>query len=314
MATKKSRLPKAVSEIARINFEGNVIPHSWYQHVKLSSGQPDLTAIIILAEIVYWYRPYQVLSETKGEPSYEKKFKGDMFQSAAGYYEKKFGLTKDQTRKALKRLEDLGLIRRELREITQRGVTMNNVMFIEPIASRIAVITYSSLNPNNDEQEQEQEHETKPEGCVTCSLAAAHSKTTPVQPAAALIFDFGLKDLSEYQRTQISANLAAVPNAQAVLDELNSNVIDGKVKARKPYIAYLKTLIARATRQDNEPFIATSDLPERRRKAAAVQRSQEESERKARERLSQTAKQPDKKHTEPPAAFKKFGKRAMEKL
>jgi hypothetical protein len=33
---KAKRLPKVVVEIARLNFEGNVIPHSWYQHIKLS--------------------------------------------------------------------------------------------------------------------------------------------------------------------------------------------------------------------------------------------------------------------------------------
>lgn len=124
-------LPAAVIEIGKIHFEGNIIPHPWYRHITFPSGKPDLPAIIILAEIVYWYRPYQTLNQC-GKPLLRKRFDGDMFQCSAAYYEKKFGLTKDQTRKALKRLEDGGYIRREYRDIVRQGIRMNCVMFVEP--------------------------------------------------------------------------------------------------------------------------------------------------------------------------------------
>jgi len=285
---KKPRLPKAVEEIARLNFEGNVLPHSWYQHIKLASGKPDLTAMIILSEIIYWYRPYEVLDEGSGKPRYQKKFKGDMFQSAAAYYEQKFGLTKDQARKALKRLDDLGLIRRELREIILRGVKMNNVMFVEPVPANIAKITYSSLAETEAPTDDSADDAAVAESCATCPLAAAATKPqdtpAPIGDAApALIFDYGLKDLTDKQRDQITTHLAGVPDAQAILDELNSNVLEGKVKARKPYISYLKTLIDRATGKAAEAFVPTSNLPERRRKAAALQRSHEANASRAQE-------------------------------
>ncbi len=111
--TDKSNLPAIVAEIGKIHFEGNIIPHPWYQRITLESGKPDLPAIIILAEIVYWYRPYQTLDK-RGKPILRKHFDGDMFQCTAAYFSSKFGLTKDQTRKALKRLEEGGYIRREL--------------------------------------------------------------------------------------------------------------------------------------------------------------------------------------------------------
>ena len=134
-------LTSTVIEIGKIHFEGNIIPHQWYQHIVLESGKPDLPAIIILAEIIYWYRPYQTLDKS-GKPLLRKHFDGDMFQCTAAYFESKFGLTKDQVRKALKRLEDAGYIRREYRDIVQQGILRNNIMFIEPISLAIMAITH----------------------------------------------------------------------------------------------------------------------------------------------------------------------------
>jgi len=137
-------LPAAVAEIGKIHFEGNIIPHSWYQRITLESGKPDLPAIILLAEIIYWYRPYQTLDK-RGKPLLRKHFDGDMFQCTAAYFVSKFGLTKDQTRKALKRLEDAGYIRREYRDIVQQGILRNCIMFVEPVPLAILAITHTAV-------------------------------------------------------------------------------------------------------------------------------------------------------------------------
>ena len=137
-------LPAAVIEIGKIHFEGNVIPHPWYQHIALPSGKPDLPAIIILAEIVYWYRPYQTLDH-HGKPLLRKRFDGDLFQCTAAYFESKFGLTKTQARRAITRLEDMGLIRREFRDVVMRGTLHNNITFIEPVPLAIMAITPPSV-------------------------------------------------------------------------------------------------------------------------------------------------------------------------
>ncbi|MBK8537864.1 MAG: hypothetical protein IPL59_23795 [Candidatus Competibacteraceae bacterium] len=39
-----------MAEIGQMHFEGNIIPHPWYQWITLESGKPDLSAIILLAE------------------------------------------------------------------------------------------------------------------------------------------------------------------------------------------------------------------------------------------------------------------------
>lgn len=134
-------LPLAVAEIGEIRFEGNIVPHRWYQQVTLPSGKPDMPAIAILSEIVYWYRPYQTLDK-RGKPLLRKHFDGDMFQCTAAYFSSKFGFTKDQVRKALKRMEDAGYIRREYRCIVQQGVLRNNITFIEPLPPAIMAITH----------------------------------------------------------------------------------------------------------------------------------------------------------------------------
>ena len=137
-------LPATVAEIGKIHFEGNIIPHSWYQRIMLESGKPDLPAIIILAEIIYWYRPYQTL--TKGGKSLLRKhFDGDMFQCSAAYFEKKFGLTKTQARRAIARLEEAGLIRREFRDVIVQGIMRNNIMFIEPLPLAVLAITHPGV-------------------------------------------------------------------------------------------------------------------------------------------------------------------------
>jgi hypothetical protein len=128
-----------VLEMGQIPLEGNLVPHSWFQHLKFHSGKSDLPAIVILSEIIYWYRPFY---DEKGKLP-RQKFHGDMFQSDARYYTNKFGLTKKQVRDALKRLENEGYIRREYRNIqTKEGIVLNERMFVEPVLAKIREVTY----------------------------------------------------------------------------------------------------------------------------------------------------------------------------
>ena len=136
-----TRLPATVEEIGRIHFEGNIIPHPWYQRITLESGKPDMPAIIILAEILYWYRPIQSLDQS-GKPILRKRFDSDMFQCSAAYFEAKFGFTKTQARRAIARLEEGGLIRREFRDVVIQGILRNNITFVEPVPLAIMAITH----------------------------------------------------------------------------------------------------------------------------------------------------------------------------
>ncbi|HFW4797470.1 TPA: hypothetical protein ACIBS5_002861 [Salmonella enterica subsp. diarizonae serovar 60-67:z35:-] len=140
----------AVTAIGQINFTGNVTPTAWWRQITLPSGRPDQTAITLLSEIVYWYRPAEVRDETTGAlTGYRKRFRGDKLQRSYQAFADQFGFGKRETTDALKRLRDAGLITLELRSVDAPGldgVKMHNVLFVEPVAERIADIT----NPSAD--------------------------------------------------------------------------------------------------------------------------------------------------------------------
>lgn len=56
-----------VDQMSRLQISGNVIPVSWYKTIRKPTGKPNLNAIIILADIVYWYRAVEIRDEMTGQ-------------------------------------------------------------------------------------------------------------------------------------------------------------------------------------------------------------------------------------------------------
>lgn len=135
---------QAVDLIGAVNLQGNIIPHTWYSHIRTESGMVDITGVIILSEIVYWYRPRIIRDEETGAIiGYQKRFKSDLLQRSYDSFAKQFGFTKRQVSDAIKRLENNGLVKRVFRNITVNGISMSNVLFIDVNPIRIAEITNS---------------------------------------------------------------------------------------------------------------------------------------------------------------------------
>jgi len=111
---------------------GNVIPMEWLNHIKRESGNVDTVAVLLLSDIVYWYRPIEVRDEETGRVlGYRKRYKADKLQRSYDYYAELCSLGKSQVRRALKNLERLGLIEIEYRTIiTKTGVKVSNVTYI----------------------------------------------------------------------------------------------------------------------------------------------------------------------------------------
>ena len=63
-----------VDQVATMNLTGNIIPESWYHTIINENGKTNTLAILILADIVYWYRPTEERDETTLSVSYSKKF------------------------------------------------------------------------------------------------------------------------------------------------------------------------------------------------------------------------------------------------
>jgi hypothetical protein len=137
----------AVTAIGRLNITGNVIPSTWWRHVVLPSGKPDCTAIVLLSDIVYWYRPAEVRDEQTGAVvGHCKRFHGDKLQRSYQAFADQFGFSKREATDALKRLRDAGLVTLELRTVqTDAGLTLSNVLYVEPVVSRIIEITTTVL-------------------------------------------------------------------------------------------------------------------------------------------------------------------------
>lgn len=127
-----------VMQMHTTRFAGNIIPHTWYQHITFANGKPDLNAIVILAEICYWYRPREVKDETTGQLlRYEKRFKADKLQRSYQSFAEQFGISKRQARDAVHRLADAGIITLEFRNVKTKATVLANVLFLEPCPKTI---------------------------------------------------------------------------------------------------------------------------------------------------------------------------------
>lgn len=150
-------------QMASLNLDGNIIPHSWYEAITFDNGKPHLPAIIILSDIVYWYKPEPVKDETTGKfLGYRKKIKEDLLQRSYKSFENQFGFSKKQIKTALVKLEELGLIRRIFRNVElDNGSRLANVMYIQIFPKKIKELTYGhpskivSSSANSTESEEE---------------------------------------------------------------------------------------------------------------------------------------------------------------
>ncbi|MEI5893147.1 DnaD domain protein [Bacillus cereus] len=134
-------MANVVTEIGGLNFKGNVVDHEWFNYITFSNGKPHIVAIMVLSEIVYWYRPTVIRDEYTGKVTYKKKFKSDKLQKSYQQLAETFGFSKLQVKRACDLLVDMNLIVIEFRTIIVNEITLNNVMFVEPKVSEIKSIS-----------------------------------------------------------------------------------------------------------------------------------------------------------------------------
>ncbi|MGF2619107.1 DnaD domain-containing protein [Bacillus cereus] len=134
-------MSNVVAEIGGLNFKGNVVDHEWFNYITFSNGKPHIVAIMVLSEIVYWYRPTVIRDEIDRKVTYKKKFKADKLQKNYQQLADTFGFTKLQVKRACDLLTDMLLIKIEFRTINADGKILNNVMFVEPVPTEIKKIS-----------------------------------------------------------------------------------------------------------------------------------------------------------------------------
>ena len=142
-ATSRTMTPE-VDAMRSIAITGNVIPEPWYDALRFPSGKVNLNAIVLLAEIVYWYRPTEIRDEGTGKlTGYHRKFAADLLQKSYTSLAQKFGLSKRQVKDALKFLESRGLIDLVFRSLTLAdGLKLSNVLFIRLYPDKLREVTH----------------------------------------------------------------------------------------------------------------------------------------------------------------------------
>lgn len=146
-----------VDENAKLNISGNIIPQAWYKTIIRDSGKPNLTAIVILADIVYWYKPTEVRDEVTGQVvEFKKKFKADLLQRSYQQISEQFGISKKEASSAIVFLEKLGVVKRVFRTINIEGLVINNVLYLELIVNRLRELTYPEDRKPDPGQETDQ--------------------------------------------------------------------------------------------------------------------------------------------------------------
>ena len=120
-----------VDQLGEMNLTGNLVPKQWYSTIqtKTNNPKPYHDAINVLAEIVFRYRPFQ----DKETGIYKKKFEDDLLQISYDELAEVLLIEKHTVRRAMNRLEELGVLRREFRTVISKVEKrkLNNVMFVD---------------------------------------------------------------------------------------------------------------------------------------------------------------------------------------
>lgn len=132
-----------VDKMSRLQISGNVIPVAWYKTIRKETGKPNLNAIIILADIVYWYRPVEIRDEASGQLSgLKKRFHADLLQRSYQQIAEQFGITKRDATNAIIELEKLGVVTRVFRTLKAGGQLIPNVLFLDLNVGILEELTY----------------------------------------------------------------------------------------------------------------------------------------------------------------------------
>lgn len=142
-----------VDAIAQMNIVGNVVPHTWYHKLKRESGKPYMTAIVILADILYWYRPIEVIDpNTNMVIGYKKKFSSDLLMRTYSQLADMFGISKREATMAIIYLEKHGLVKRVFREIKTDYAVLSNVLYLDINPEKIKELTYGADEESENEE------------------------------------------------------------------------------------------------------------------------------------------------------------------
>lgn len=263
-----------VDMVGRISITGNIIPQIWYKTITHPSGKPYLEAIVILSDIVYWYRPTEVRDERTGEViAYRKRFKADLLQRSYADLAQQFGISKREATNAVVALEKIGVVRRHLRTIDVNGTKMANVLFLELVPKALLALTCGEVTPITFKSDtshvqkgdlsrsevtpltfkSETNTENTTENTTETSTRDRATVTAPAKAAPEKKGTYGCYDNVKLTDTDLSKLKAEFPaDWQERIDRL-STYMDSSGKSYKNHLATIRTWARRDAERGMTP-------------------------------------------------------------
>ncbi len=131
-----------VDRMGCMKLTGYVIPISWYRTIRKPNGRSNLAAVLILADIVYWYRAVEVRDEMVGRFIIREKLQTDILQRSCQELADQFGLTRRGVRNTITELEQMGVIRRISQTQGLDSRASSDVLFLELNMDVLMKLTY----------------------------------------------------------------------------------------------------------------------------------------------------------------------------
>lgn len=177
-----------VDALGEVHIAGNIIPHTWYKEILRDNGKPYLNAIIILSDIVYWYRPVEIRDEFSGGIiGMRKRFRGEYLQRNYQQMADQFGISKKEAKNALLKLESLGVVKRKLDVVMKGGFVVSNVMYLILDPVKLKELTFPKADPapetaqRNLPEEKEEKKEDKEQEVENKSLEKSRQKHEKIE-------------------------------------------------------------------------------------------------------------------------------------
>lgn len=239
-----------VDMVGRISITGNIIPQIWYKTITHPSGKPYLEAIVILSDIVYWYRPTEVRDERTGEViAYRKRFKADLLQRSYADLAQQFGISKREATNAVVALEKIGVVRRHLRTIDVNGTKTANVLFLELVPKALLALTCGEVTPITFKSETNTENTTEnTTETSTRNRATAPAKAAPGKKGT--YGRYGNVKLTEADLSKLKAEFPA--DWRERIDRL-STYMDSTGKSYKNHLATIRNWARRDAERGMTP-------------------------------------------------------------
>lgn len=239
-----------VDMVGRISITGNIIPQIWYKTITHPSGKPYLEAIVILSDIVYWYRPTEVRDERTGEViAYRKRFKADLLQRSYADLAQQFGISKREATNAVVALEKIGVVRRHLRTIDVNGTKTANVLFLELVPKALLALTCGEVTPLTFKRETNTENTTE----NTTETSTRDRATAPAKAAPEKKGTYGCYGNVKLSDTDLSKLKAEFPaDWQERIDRL-STYMDSSGKSYKNHLATIRNWARRDAERGMTP-------------------------------------------------------------